>query len=114
MAERVRTANRLHVYLVSLRPGYEKHAPIPASSGHTNRHRLNKGGNRRLNHAIHMIVLTQARRTRERAPTSNAVAAKGEPDATPCARSNATYPTSSTNSSAPTPASEQTQSHDTT
>ena len=36
-------------------------APIPASSGQTNRHRLNTGGNRRLNHAIHMIALTQAR-----------------------------------------------------
>lgn len=36
-------------------------APIPASTGHTNRHRLNKGGNRRLNHAVHMIALTQAR-----------------------------------------------------
>jgi len=36
-------------------------APIPASTGQTNRHRLNKGGNRRLNHAIHMIALTQAR-----------------------------------------------------
>lgn len=36
-------------------------APIPASSGQTRRHRLNRGGNRRLNHAIHMIALTQAR-----------------------------------------------------
>jgi transposase len=36
-------------------------APIPASSGPTNRHRLNTGGNRPLNHAIHMIALTQAR-----------------------------------------------------
>jgi transposase len=36
-------------------------APIPASSGVTNRHRLDTGGNRRLNHAIHMIALTQAR-----------------------------------------------------
>jgi transposase len=36
-------------------------APIPASSGQTHRHRLNRGGNRRLNQAIHMIALTQAR-----------------------------------------------------
>jgi hypothetical protein len=36
-------------------------APIPASSGQTNHHRLNTGGNRRLNHAIHMMALTQAR-----------------------------------------------------
>jgi transposase len=36
-------------------------APIPASSGHKQRHRLNRGGNRRLNQAIHMMALTQAR-----------------------------------------------------
>jgi transposase len=36
-------------------------APIPASSGQTQRHRLDKGGNRRLNHALHMMALTQAR-----------------------------------------------------
>lgn len=36
-------------------------APVPASSGNTTRHRLNKGGNRRLNHVIHMMALTQAR-----------------------------------------------------
>jgi transposase len=33
--------------------------PIPASSGNTNRHRLNRGGDRRLNKAIHAIVLTR-------------------------------------------------------
>jgi catechol 2,3-dioxygenase-like lactoylglutathione lyase family enzyme len=36
-------------------------APIPASSKPSARHRLNKGSNRRLNHAIHMMALTQAR-----------------------------------------------------
>jgi transposase len=36
-------------------------APIPASSGQTQRHRLNQGGNRRLNHVLHMMALTQAR-----------------------------------------------------
>jgi transposase len=36
-------------------------APIPASSGQTQRHRLNSGGNRRLNHTLHMMALTQAR-----------------------------------------------------
>lgn len=35
-------------------------APIPASSGRTDRHRLNRGGNRRLNRAIHYVALTQA------------------------------------------------------
>ncbi|MDN3355872.1 IS110 family transposase [Actinomadura sp. DC4] len=35
--------------------------PIPASSGKTIRHRLNRGGDRALNRAIHMIVLTRTR-----------------------------------------------------
>jgi transposase len=36
-------------------------APIPASSGLTNRHRLNRSGDRQLNRAIHTIVLTRLR-----------------------------------------------------
>ena len=51
-------------------------APIPASSGRTNRHRLNRGGDRRGNCALHRIALIRmqrdertrhyvARRTRE-------------------------------------------------
>jgi hypothetical protein len=50
--------------------------PIPASSGRTNRHRLNRGGNHQANAALHRIVVTRmrvhgttidyvARRTRE-------------------------------------------------
>ncbi len=34
-------------------------APIPASSGRTQRHRLTRGGNRQLNAALHRIALTQ-------------------------------------------------------
>lgn len=34
-------------------------APIPASSGKTNRHRLNRGGDRRANSAIHTIALVR-------------------------------------------------------
>ena len=34
-------------------------APLPASSGRTNRHRLNRGGNRQLNRILHFIALTQ-------------------------------------------------------
>jgi transposase len=37
-------------------------APLEASSAGATRHRLNRGGNRRLNLALHRIVLTQARR----------------------------------------------------
>lgn len=40
-------------------------APIPASSGNTRRYRLNRGGNRKLNHALHIVALTQ---TRDHAP----------------------------------------------
>jgi transposase len=35
-------------------------APIPASSGNTTRHRLNRGGDRQINTAIHMIALTRS------------------------------------------------------
>lgn len=33
--------------------------PVPASSGNTTRHRLNRGGDRRLNRALHMAVITR-------------------------------------------------------
>jgi transposase len=36
-------------------------APIPVSSGKTNRHRLDRGGNRQINAAIHRVAITRAR-----------------------------------------------------
>ena len=36
-------------------------APIPASSGNTQRHRLDHGGNRQINAALHRVVVTRAR-----------------------------------------------------
>jgi transposase len=36
-------------------------APLPASSGQRTRHRLNRGGNRQLNHALHVIAKNQSR-----------------------------------------------------
>lgn len=45
--------------------------PIPASSGKTTRHRLNRGGDRRANNALHTIVLV---RMRHHAPTRAYVA----------------------------------------
>jgi len=36
-------------------------APVPASSGKVMRHRLDRGGDRRLNRALHTIVLSQRR-----------------------------------------------------
>ncbi|MFC8014802.1 IS110 family RNA-guided transposase [Streptomyces cinereoruber] len=43
-------------------------APIPASSGRTHRHRLNRGGDRQANRALHTVVLVRMRhdqRTRD-------------------------------------------------
>jgi len=40
---------------------YNGTAPIEASSGPTKRHRLNPRGNRKLNHAMHLIAVTQIR-----------------------------------------------------
>jgi transposase len=37
-------------------------APIPCSSGQRTQHRLNRGGDRQLNHALHIIAVTRARR----------------------------------------------------
>ena len=34
-------------------------SPIPASSGNTTRYRLNRGGDRRLNRALHMATVTR-------------------------------------------------------
>ena len=36
--------------------------PVPASSGNTTRHRLNRGGDRRLNKALHFIAITRMSR----------------------------------------------------
>jgi transposase len=36
-------------------------APLEASSGKTKRHRLNRGGNRQLNYALHMMALARCR-----------------------------------------------------
>jgi transposase len=36
-------------------------APIPASSGNTQRHRLDHGGNRQVNAALHRVIVTRAR-----------------------------------------------------
>lgn len=39
--------------------------PIPASSGNTTRHRLNRGGDRKLNRALHMATVTRMARDPE-------------------------------------------------
>ena len=35
--------------------------PLPASSGKTQRHRLNRGGDRQANSALHMAVISRIR-----------------------------------------------------
>jgi transposase len=40
---------------------YTRKAPVDVSSGDNNRHRLNRGGNRRLNHALHIAAVVQYR-----------------------------------------------------
>ena len=48
-------------------------APLPASSGARQRHRLNRSGNRQLNCALHRIAINQGRlHAPARAPTSHA------------------------------------------
>ncbi|WP_371836549.1 transposase [Actinomyces denticolens] len=37
-------------------------APVPIRSGHSNHHRLSRGGDRALNRAIHTIVMVRKRR----------------------------------------------------
>jgi transposase len=54
-------------------------APLEASSGRVQRHRLDRGGNRQLNAAFYRIAITQAVTTQPRAPTSSANKQKEKP-----------------------------------
>jgi transposase len=71
-------------------------APAPVSSGRTDRHRLNRLGDRQLNRAIHTIAVT---RMRCHQPTQAYVQrrrAEGKPTAKSAAASSATSPATST------------------
>ncbi|MGZ4331986.1 MAG: transposase, partial [Solirubrobacteraceae bacterium] len=78
-------------------------APIPASSGNTNRHRLDRGGNRQLNCALHRLAVNKATWDPTPRPTSRANKPKANRAKKPSAASNATSPAASGNSSAPQP-----------
>ena len=67
-------------------------APLEASSGKQQRHRLDRGGNRQLNCALHRIAITQARYHPPHAPTSNANKPKARAAAKRSAASNDTSP----------------------
>lgn len=54
--------------------------PIPVSSGKTNRHRLNRGGDRQANCALHTIVLSRLRYHPETQAYAAKRSAQGKPD----------------------------------
>jgi transposase len=60
-------------------------APIPVSSGRTDRYRLNRGGNRRLNRALYSPRSPRPATTREHAPTWPASRPRARPAGKPCA-----------------------------
>jgi transposase len=67
-------------------------SPLPASSGRTVRHRLNRGGDRALNRAVHTIALTRMRScARTRSYVVRRIA-EGKTPARSAAPSSATYP----------------------
>nr|MDQ2898035.1 transposase [Actinomycetota bacterium] len=73
-------------------------APIPVSSGRTDRHRLDPGGNRQLNHAIHMLALTKIMRDPQTAAYLAKQRRNGRPAKKRSAASNATSSAASTTS----------------
>jgi transposase len=78
-------------------------APVPASSGNTNRHRLARGGNRQLNAALHRIALTQIRLPGAGQDYYQRRRTSGDTAKKPCAHSNDASPAPcSTCSSPPT------------
>ena len=78
-------------------------APIDASSGNTQRQRLDPGGNRQINAALHRVIVTRARCHQ---PTRDYIERRrreGRPPATRSAASSATSPAKSGTCSAPPP-----------
>ena len=82
---------------------YNGTAPIDASSGEQARHRLSRAGNRRINHALHMMAVTQIRYPRTEGRRHHECKRRqGKTPRKPCAASSADSPTWSTASSPPT------------
>jgi class 3 adenylate cyclase len=82
-------------------------APIPTSSGNTRRQRLDQGGNRQINAALHRVIVARARCHHRPATTSSDAAAKARAPAKRSAASSATSPATSGDScSRPTPPTE--------
>ena len=75
---------------------YTGTAPIEASSGDVRRHRLNRGGNRQLNTALHLIAVCQIRDPSPGQAYYQRKLARPRPPRRPAAASNGTSPTWST------------------
>ncbi|MGQ5260988.1 IS110 family transposase [Micromonospora sp. ZYX-F-536] len=71
-------------------------APLDASSGDQQRHRLSRAGNRRINRALHIMAVVQLRHDTEGPPTTGANSPPAKLRWRPCAHSSAGCPTSST------------------
>jgi hypothetical protein len=65
---------------------YTGTAPIAASSGPTQRHRLNPRGNRQLNRALHVAAVTQVRNDTPGSPRPNVCGMQSSPSWSACAR----------------------------
>jgi len=74
-------------------------APIPASSGQTVRYRLDRSGDRKLNRALHMILVTRKRTHPATIAYIERRLQEGKTDARQTAASSATSPATSTDSS---------------
>jgi transposase len=71
-------------------------APIPCSSGQRTQHRLNRGGDRQLNHALHIIAITAPATTRPPSSTSRGRRPRERPPRERCAASSVTSRAAST------------------
>lgn len=78
-------------------------SPIPASSGNTVRHRLNRGGDRSLNSALHMVSLTRMSHDAQTRGYVENVVLKDELTRKSAAASSAIWPVASTGHSTPQP-----------
>lgn len=75
--------------------------PIPASSGNTVRHRLNRGGDRSLNGALHIVAINRMTYDPETREYVENAEQKAKPTVRSAAASSATWPAGSTAPSTP-------------
>jgi transposase len=78
-------------------------APIPVSSGRTDRHRLHRGGDRDANSALWRVALVRMRCHPPTATTLPAASPRGRPRPRSCDASSATSPAKPSPTSSPAP-----------